>query len=335
MNTLTRPRSLADYAEDWWGWVKRLAPVVIVSGILGFLLPALLSWKVVDSMRVIFDDWVGWAEKAESADLEYLWDALKEFLGIFGQLVLAILLSQLGLLYSSLTIQKRMQDLGLGEDKPLAHTLISVFPSIFLRALIVVILSGVILTLALFALSLCLGILGMIVGALLFTLGLQNLILFLGFVAYLIFVAALVAISHFISLALPAVVDGKKPWDSLQVSLQLVKAHFWRLLGLRLVSGMVFSILLGLIVFLPSFLIFAPYTQELMSLGNAQSPEALQLFQKFFHQVFYQLLVLGSLSYLASLFFTPIIEMLFYHDLKARLETGKPTSEGEDVVSGL
>lgn len=322
MNILSRPRNLADYPEDWWGWVARIAPTIVLVSFLGILPSSLLVLTSLNGFEQLFQKWMD--VELSSGTLEFnddlLWSYLNPFFSFIGQVILIGILAYLGSIYSSVSIQNRMRHDSDFSQSSLVKSLTAVFPRTYFHALIAGLIQFVIISILSIGLSIVLGILGIVFSVVIFVFKSEQLMFLPVVVLYLLFVLSLLIAIHFLSLAQAAVVDGKRPWDAIQYSIDLVKKFFWRILGLRVLSNLVINVIVGVVLFFPIFLVVAPYYQELFSMTNARQSESLELFAKFFEVVPLQLFVINILTSVVFQFFYPVVDMLIYHDVKARSE---------------
>jgi hypothetical protein len=134
--------------------------------------------------------------------------------------------------------------------------------------------------------------------------------------------AAVIWLSVLLRFAPQAVVfDGETVFGSLQRSARLVRGGWWRLFGISIVVGIIFSFAVGLVTFPVSGVALLPLVSRLIGLvlGNSLEPSQMaELFRS--SAVWIAVAVAGSAFIRAAIeaFFMPAFFGQYYIDLKVR-----------------
>lgn len=324
MNRLRKPYTLADFVEEWVRYLPRLSLVGLVATVLGLLPSILIGARLLPQLRnwfLVLGQWpIG-----DSMDPQTAWKVLSHLVPFLGTVFWAGLFAVLGGFYSGLVIQNDLNRSGQDDPLSLLLSLVAVFPRLVGYGLIAGVLAGLIVS-ATFLVFWVVAALVLVLGGIVlvpFTgpLGVGILAVLL---TLLFFVVALV-LDNLLALYLPAVVDGHRPWDAIQKSIQLGGRFFWRLFGLRILMALALGTLLGAVLFLPLFLLQATNMNEWIRLNEFTVVEGLRLedWKRFFDLLEPLLGPLGLsflLSSLAANLGYPPLQLLVYHDLAARLE---------------
>lgn len=337
MNSLRKPYTLADLAEEWVRHLPRLSLVGSLATVLGLLPSVLISARLLPQLRswfLVVGEW----PLGEAMDPQMAWKVLSHLVPFLGMVFWVSLFAVLGRFYSELVIQNDLNRIGQEEPLPVPRSLVAVFPRVVGYGLIASVLAAVIVA-ATFLVFWLVAALVLVLGGIVLTpfagpFGVGILAVLLT----LLFLVGAVALDNLLALYQPAVVDGHRPWDAIQKSLQLGGRFFWRLLGLRVLLSLALGTLLGVVLFLPLTLLVATnaweWTQlDQFTVAGRLRPEDWKRFFDLLEPLLGALVLSFLLSSLASNLAYPPLQLLVYHDLSARLEgsTALPTEDAGGI----